>query len=376
MRLKGNLLKHFAGKVVGMVNVIGLDVGGANTKMAFLKAENGLVQKIRVASEYFPVWKRDKGELPALLKRLRVKAAESEDLDSVGVTMTAELSDAYQTKREGVNHVLYSVERAFPNFKISVLDVDANLILLEEARANPLRVAAANWAATGWLVSKIFNNCIVVDVGSTSTSIIPIVEGEVAAEGKSDLEKLINGELVYTGALRTNVAVIVNTVPVRGGMARVSSELFATSGDIHLVLGNIKEEDYTVDTADGRGKSRAEALARLARIVCADVETLSEEEIANIAKYVYRKQIDQISEGLKQVYGRIKKCLKQNLQIVVTGLGRKFLARKAAQAAGFEEIVDLGELLGEEIALTTPCVGVALMEASKLSGRDIAWKRF
>jgi probable H4MPT-linked C1 transfer pathway protein len=103
------------------------------------------------------------------------------------------------------------------------------------------------------------------------------------------LEKLVNGELVYTGALRTNVAAIVNAVPVRGGMARVSSELFATSGDVHLVLGNIGEEDFSTDTADGRGKSRAEALARLARVVCADVEMLSEGEIVRIAEHVYRK---------------------------------------------------------------------------------------
>ncbi len=75
----------------------------------------------------------------------------------------------------------------------------------------------------------MFNNCIVVDVGSTSTSIIPIVEGRVAAEGRSDLEKLINGELVYSGVLRTNIAAIVNNVPVRGKVSRVSSEMFATS---------------------------------------------------------------------------------------------------------------------------------------------------
>ncbi len=362
--------------MIGMVNVIGLDVGGANTKMVFLKAENGVVQTIRVASEYFPVWKRDKNELSALLKKLEVKVVESAVLDLVGVTMTAELSDAYQTKREGVNHVLNSVERAFPNFKISVLDVNANLISLKEARTNHLQVAAANWAATGWMVSKMFNNCIVVDVGSTSTSIIPIVEGRVAAEGRSDLEKLINGELVYSGVLRTNIAAIVNNVPVRGKVSRVSSEMFATSGDVHLILGNIKEEEYTAETADGRGKHRADALARLARIVCADVEMLGEDEIVKIAEYVYRKQIEQIIEGLKQVYERVKKLLKPNFPIVVTGIGRNFLACKAAQASGFEKIVDLGELLNAEIALASPCAGVAMMAASKLLGRDIVWKRF
>lgn len=358
-----------------MVNVIGLDVGGANTKIAFLRAEKSVAQTIRLAIEYFPFWKRNRSELPTLLRKLRAKVAESSTLDAVGVTMTAELSDAFQTKREGVNHILDSVENAFQDMEIFVLDVNANLLSCEEARSKPLSVASANWAATGWMVSKMFSNCIVVDVGSTSTSIIPIIGGKIAAEGRNDLEKLANGELVYTGALRTNVAAIVNAVPVRGRVARVSSELFATSGDVHLVLGNIKEEDFSVDTADGRGKSRAEALARLARIVCADVEMLSEDEIVRIAEHVYRKQIEQIAEGLKQVYKRVETLVRPDFPIVVTGLGRKFLAFEAAKAAGFKNIVDLGELLGEETALASPCVGVAIMVASKLSGGDIFWKR-
>jgi probable H4MPT-linked C1 transfer pathway protein len=362
--------------MIGMVNVIGLDVGGANTKIAFLRAEKGVAQTVRIAIEYFPFWKRDRSELPEVLRRLRVKVAELSTLDTAGVTMTAELSDAFQTKREGVNYVLESVEDAFQDVKIFVLDVNADLVSCEEARSKPLHVASANWVATGWMVSKMFSNCIVIDVGSTSTSIIPIIGGKIAAEGRNDLERLMNGELVYTGALRTNVAAIVNTVPVRGEVARVSSELFATSGDVHLVLGNVGVEDYNTDTADGRGKSRAEALVRLARVVCADVEMLSEDEIVKIAEYVYRSQIKQIANGLKQVYKRVKKLMKPNSPIVVTGIGRKFLACEAAKAAGFENIVDLGELLGVETALASPCVGVALMVAAKLSGREIIWKRF
>jgi probable H4MPT-linked C1 transfer pathway protein len=359
-----------------MVSVIGFDIGGANTKTAFIRAENNAVQTVRVAVEYFPFWKRNRSELPVLLKRHKAEVAEQPILDAVGVTMTAELSDAFQTKREGINHILDSVEKAFQDVKIFVLDVYANLVSCKEARLKPLHVASANWAATGWIVSKMFSDCIVIDVGSTSTSIIPIIGGKIAAEGRNDLEKLINGELVYTGALRTNVAAIVSAIPVRSGMARVSSELFATSGDVHLVLGNIKEGDFSVDTADGRGKSRAEALARLARVVCADVEMLSEDEIVKIAEHVYRKQVEQIAEGLRQVYGRIETIVKPDFPIIVTGLGRRFLASEAAKVAGFKKIVDLGELLGVEAALASPCVGVSLMVATKLSCGGLAWKRF
>jgi hypothetical protein len=294
-------------------------------------------------------------------------------LNCVAVTMTAELYDAYRTKREGVNHILTHAAQAFPATQVLVLDVDATLKSIMEAQAKPLEIAAANWAATGWMVAQLVKDCIVIDVGSTSTSIIPVVDGHVSAAGKTDLEKLMNGELVYTGSLRTNIAAIVNSIPIKGGVARVSSELFAQSGDVHLVLGNLTEKEYTVETADGRGKTRAEALARLARVVCADTEILTEQEIAQIATYIHSRQIEHIAEGLSQVYNRIKPRAKKKIKAMVTGLGKDFLARKAAQLVGIKEIIDLNELLKSDVATVSPAVGVALMAASKIEGRTVQW---
>ena len=169
---------------------------------------------------------------------------------------------------------------------------------MKTAQNEPLKIAAANWAATGWLLAQRVKNCVVVDVGSTSTSIIPIVNGQVAAQGKTDLDKLICGELVYTGGLRTNVAAIVQLVPVKESVATVASELFALSADVHLILGNITEKEYTCETADGRGKTLPEALARLARVVCADTEMLTKKEIVNLARYIYDEQVMWVAEGL------------------------------------------------------------------------------
>ncbi len=225
------------------------------------------------------------------------------------------------------------------------------------------------------MVSQIFENCLIVDVGSTTTSIIPVVDGKIAAKGRTDLEKLLNGELIYTGALRTNVAAIVNYVPIRGGKARVSSELFAQSGDVHLLLNHVKEEDYTVETADGRGKTKKEAMARLARVVCADIDMLNEQEIVDMARFIYDKQVEQIAEGLRQVHKRMKQQIQEDIPVVVAGLGRNFLARKATEKAGLNKVIDLDELLGVNAAFTSPSVGIALMVASRLEGKTVKWKQ-
>ena len=356
-----------------MVNVLGYDVGGANTKAAFIRMQKGKLQDIQVAVEYFPIW-REPEKLTDVLLKLKGQLGVNR-LDGLGVTMTAELSDAYTTKREGVHSILACVKKAFPDVPLYVLNTDAKLVPFSTAEKEPLGVAAANWAATGWLVAQQVKDCVVVDVGSTTASLIPIVNGQVAARGKTDLDKLLCGELVYTGSLRTNVAAIVHSVPVKNGVAGVASELFALSGDVHLALGNITSKEYTCETADGRGKSLLETYARLARVVCADTEMLTQQEIMTMAKYIYDKQVLQVAEGLSKAYFHTKALASKEVPVVVTGLGKDFIAKKAAEKVGVKAIVDLETLMQTNAVVAAPALGVALMTALKLEGEPIKWIR-
>jgi probable H4MPT-linked C1 transfer pathway protein len=351
-----------------LVHVLGYDVGGANTKAALVCVKKGKLLNAKVAVEYFPIWKNPE-KLAEVLLNLKQQLGAT-ILDGVGLTMTAELSDVYQTKREGVNHILSCVSKTFPDVPFFVLTTTVELVTLDFAKQEPLAVAAANWAATGWLVAKKIKNCVVVDVGSTSTSIIPIVKSKVVAVGKTDLDKLICGELVYTGSLRTNVAAIVHSIPIRNVVADVASELFALSGDVNLILGNITKEDYSCETTDGRGKTIPEALARLARVVCADEEMLNRQEIIKMAEYISDKQIQQVAQGLSKVYSYTKSLALGKVPVVITGLGKNFIARKAAEKLCIDEILDLGTILPDQAVLATPAFGVALLAASKLEGEN------
>ncbi|MEJ2272298.1 MAG: hydantoinase/oxoprolinase family protein [Candidatus Bathyarchaeota archaeon] len=308
-----------------------------------------------------------------MLYKLNKNLTKSISLDGVGISITAELSDAFRTKREGIKSILKSVNNVYANSPKFVVDVESNLLSVEDASEKPYRVASANWAATGWMISKLIKNCIIIDVGSTTTSIIPIINGKIIAKGKTDLEKLQNGELVYTGSLRTNVATIINWIPINGKITKVSSELFAQSGDIHMILDNICENDYITETSDNRGKTKIESMARLARVVCADIEMLTEQQITDMAHFVYDKQVNQITEGLNQVSKRVRLLTQKKLNLVVTGLGRIFLAKKAGEKIGYEKIVDMEEYLGEKSAIGSTSVAVALMVASNLEGKIIKW---
>jgi len=348
---------------VVLVDVLGLDIGGANTKVAYIQTEKDKIKNVEVIVEYFPVWKNPDNLVLVLQKLVDVLG---DRFDAVGVTMTAELSDVYSTKREGVEHILGCVKKVFPNNFLYVLNTNARLVSFEEACVVPLEVAAANWMATGWLISQYFENCVIIDVGSTSTSIIPVINGKVTAQGKTDLDKLICGELVYTGSLRTNLATIVQTVPIKGTVATVSSELFALSGDVHLILNNIQELQYNSETADGKASTKKNALTRLARLICADTEMLTDKELTTMAQYIYEKQIQQIATGLNQVYQYTKKTATTKVPVIIAGLGKNFLAKKAAEQINADLIMDLDELFHTKVTLAVPAVGVALMVAKQI----------
>src|SRR5258708_22250709 len=122
----------------------------------------------------------------------------------------------FRTKREGVAFVVDAVTAAFPSSRVRVFAVDGRFVDPDEARANPLAVAAANWSATATFVAREHPDALLIDIGTTTTDIIPIVGGIVAAKGRTDPERLASGELVYTGALRTPVEAIAGHVPLGG----------------------------------------------------------------------------------------------------------------------------------------------------------------
>lgn len=354
------------------MRIVGWDVGGANIKATLMEVQGPKAKRLKTVVKYFPIWKEGKEKLQPTLEGVKRGLVGSSSVDVVGVTMTIELSDVYRMKRDGVCYVLDCIEDLFPGASVLVVDADGHLRGPEEARAEHLKVAGANWGATAWMVARWVRDCILLDVGSTTTDIVPILDGRIAAKGKNDTERLATGELVYTGALRTNVSTIVPSVPFRGRMARVASELFALSADVHLILGNITEDEYSTETADGRGRSKEEALSRVARVVCADTEMLDERDILLIAEHVYQKQLEQIGDALKQVSETIGPE-QRKAPIIVTGLGRNFLGAEATRRLGFEEIVDLADRIGRDASIAAPSAAVAMMAAFERGVREVEW---
>lgn len=344
--------------------VAGWDVGGVNVKAARVTVRDAAVVEARAIVRPFEIWHQPE----ELARVLRGAAGEAEIAPSVpmAVTMTAELSDAFASRREGVLHVLEAVREAFPRAPLHVLSAAGAFTPEERARRTPLDYAATNWIASALFVAERVPDCVLVDVGSTTTDIIPIRGGRVVAEGRSDSARLVAGELVYSGVLRTNPNTVSAVVPLRGRQCRVAAEWFSQMADVHLMLGHLTTADYTCRTPDGRGTSAAEVRARLARLVCEDAETQTEEETRAIAAYLHERQVGQVVDGLLQVLSRQPA---PPPALLAAGVGA-FLAAEAGRRSGLAVLDPRPAWRGMAAAALPAGAAAALLARSLLESRS------
>ncbi len=334
------------------MKIAGFDIGGANTDLAIIDFEKNDIKNVSVDFAYLPMWSNN-DDLSRVLVELIENICPVSEIDAVGISMTAELVDAYDTKKDGVLDVVRKCEDTF-SCPIAYVGIDG-MMSKEEIEKTPLKAAAANWIATAQIATLISDNCIFIDTGSTTTDIIPIKNGKECAIGKSDFDRSATGELVYTGTLRTNLASFLDKIEFNGKKYRVASELFAQTADVYRVLNLISEDDYVCDTFDGESKSKTDCAKRIARVVCADLEMLSMEDIIEISEFIHRKQIEQIADGLKQVHKT------QNLDLIITtGLGKDILDKPAAELLGLE-VKSMGDILTDEECVVAPAVGTSVM---------------
>lgn len=327
---------------------VALDVGGANIKVA---DGHGYAARYR-----FALWR----EPARLTERLRTALAEAPPADRIAVTMTGELADCFSSKSDGVAHIVRSVCDASDGRHVRVYLVDGRLVAPSVALLQPWLAAASNWHVlarfTGQLASE--GLAMLIDIGSTTTDIIPLREGQVATNSLTDTQRLIAGELVYTGVERSPICGLVDTLPYRGNECPVMQEWFATTLDAYLLLGDIAESNSCEHTADGRPSTRAAARLRLSRMIGAPEPDFHHRDALVIAHRVAEVQLRRVRAGVERVLaglGGTVGCF------VFSGQG-EFLARRAvAGLVPQARCVSLARQLGRAVSVAAPAHALAYL---------------
>jgi probable H4MPT-linked C1 transfer pathway protein len=279
--------------------MIGIDVGGANLKV---------VDDDGVHIHYCPLWTGS--PLAELLKQYRKNTK-----DPAAVVMSGELADCFSVKKAGITFIVRAVRAAFPRARFYGTDGEFH------SRAVP-QLAAANWLASADYLIELYPDSVLVDVGSTTTDIIPL-PCFADLKGLTDLRRLQKGYLVYNGMLRTSIPTLLRIAVIDGVPTPVSTEYFANSADAHLVLGHIRADQYSCDTPDHKEKTVDASLRRLARVVCADLEEIGEAGARQIAEQFWDVQRALVCDKVRKVMAQSGAS-----SVITAGIGSALFARE------------------------------------------------
>jgi probable H4MPT-linked C1 transfer pathway protein len=327
---------------------LGLDIGGANIKAA---STDGFVSNMP-----FRFWvEHDK--LEATLTEI-IKSCDSPS-PNLAVTMTAELADCFKSRKIGVEQIVDCVVNVCSSLELSApifAGTDVTFRNASDAKQQWLKTAAANWAMTASYASRFLTDStgLVVDMGSTTTDIIPVENGMVKTRGKTDSQRLRTGELVYVGAGRTPVCSVISRLVLEGNDIPIAREFFATVGDAMLVSGMRDEAPEDFDTADGRSMTTANAARRICRMVCEDFDDVGMREAKLLSCQILKQVEHIISEAIE--YRSFDPD-----EIVVTGSGCDFVRTLFSTLFPRAYIKPLALMAGNEVNDVAPALAVAVL---------------
>ena len=272
-------------------HVIGWDLGGAHLKVAVVAAD-GEVR--RVVQHACPLWQG----LEQFHRAVKLSLATlPEGLVLHAVTMTGELVDLFTNRKQGVRALIDGMTRHISPGRIRVYAGQLGFLDADQAIENIGRVASANWLASATFAATHASQGLFVDVGSTTTDIIPFRNGQIAARGYRDYDRLRNDELIYTGVVRTPVMSLARRVPFEGTWINLMNESFATTADVYRLTNALPEHADLLPSADGGGKLAIDSARRLARMLGRDVETAPLAAWKGVASYLAERQLNLIADA-------------------------------------------------------------------------------
>ncbi len=338
-----------------MQKIIGWDIGGAHLKAALV--EHGIVTKaVQVAC---PLW-LGVAELDSAFAEAKGKVGTA---PMNAVTMTGELCDAFDSRTDGVAALVEISARVLAPAEVLVYAGQRGFVETSHARALVADIASANWHASAALAGKSMRAALFIDMGSTTTDIIPIADGSPANLGTTDAERLVHGELVYTGLGRTFLMAGPDRVPFAGRWTPLMNEWFADAADVQRILGRLPDNADMMETADGREKTPAASRARLARMIGRDVSEADDASWNRLAQFFAEAQMRAVMDSAMLVLSR--GIVGEGAPVIGAGVGREVIGRIAARLerpfALFDEVLPADPAARAEAADCAPASAVALL---------------
>ncbi|MFA5982509.1 MAG: hydantoinase/oxoprolinase family protein [Methylococcaceae bacterium] len=311
---------------------IGWDIGGAHVKAAVIDDAENL---IGVYQQPCPLWlglehlQLAVNIILQLLTNQGVTKAHCQH----AITMTGELADLFANRDDGVRQIIVTMEQLLLSKNCYVFAGQYGFLPLEQVHpVHFIAIASANWLASTLYIARQVDVGLLVDIGSTTTDILLLSGSQVIAQGYTDYQRLVSGELVYTGIVRTPVMAITQSANDQGQKVGLMAEHFATSSDIYRLTGELNEDHDQFQTADGAEKTSAASARRLSRMIGCDYLPEQLERWQQFAYDIRSQQLLRLQASCELQLSRIDK--KTNITLIGAGIGR-FLVEALAVNLGY-----------------------------------------
>lgn len=349
--------------------VFGWDVGGAHVKVCAVDASGAVLD---VAQWACPLWQgldHLEHTIGLVLERWPEAAMPAA---RHAVTMTGEMVDLFHDRAEGVREIAGTLARRLGR-NVRFYANDAGWFTEAQCAAGWRSVASANWLATARWVATRVPDAVLVDIGSTTTDIVPIAGGHVAARATTDAGRLETGELVYQGVVRTPLCGVAHRIEFGDARVNVMNEWFATTADVYRVTGELEPLYDLHPSADHGPKTVVASEARLARMIGRDAHEATHEAWRRFALQWRELQLREIGANLARVVARVVASQPglAKAPLVGAGCGRFLVAALARDEA--RSYIDFGGLAGvpehcaDWAATCAPSVAVALLASQGMA---------
>ena len=300
---------------------IGWDIGGAHLKAVLLDADGVALKAYQLAC---PLWK-GLLELERAMTEMSHLLQQPEAISLV--TMTGELVDLFPNRETGVCEIAKVVNTLLGR-NVMFYAGASGWVNFGEVGANADAIASMNWHASTQYLSQFMSKGLFIDIGSTTTDMIPIERDPLAAIGQTDAHRMANYALIYTGVVRTPLMALGQTIIFKERTYYLAAEYFATTADVYRMLHQLPVDADMADTADGKGKTLTDTARRLARMIGHDMEEYPMSDWAALAQSFKQLQKSLLMQAI-QVHANQNK-----LPILAAGIGT-FLCKELAGELGF-----------------------------------------
>jgi uncharacterized hydantoinase/oxoprolinase family protein len=288
----------------------------------------------------------------------------------------------FKSFAEGMRYTGAILKMIFPRQPVFFIRCDGELFKLNDVFELPDSEASAfactNYLGTAILAGKTFNEGLAIDMGTISTSIIPILNGKidpVAAYNPAGYvqHRYTTGKHVWYGVMHTPLTYITQQAKTK----RTVYNLILRSCTTNTLCSLLNIVDPGVANAHVQENSRISdteiSFIRMAETLGLDINSISRDELLEAATDIYYQFLYKLGEIIRNITGSMNYHNFDNLKVLATGLGQQAFIIPALVSSGFNrsQIITVGEDKQSNLWTAASVYGLALLALEKIIGESI-----